>query len=136
MECRLSSSSPDEPWTCKVSIRWEFDSLSGNPLADVSEVQFGPVITNKADVELMLRRAQCAVLNPSAPEISSKEKEREVQKFVRMSSEEVRKVKNKLKFSANAVCLDLRGSDLTDLAFVDLPGKLTVKKVTLKLADS
>ncbi|KAI0753579.1 hypothetical protein BC629DRAFT_1554707 [Irpex lacteus] len=122
MECRLSSSSPDEPWTCKVSIRWEFDCISGNPLPDVSEVQFGSVITNKADVELMLRRAQCAVLNPSAPDMSSKEKEREVQKFVRMSSEEVRKVKNKLKFSANAVCLDLRGPDLTDLAFVDLPG--------------
>lgn len=78
----------------------------------------------------MLRRAQCAVLNPSAPESSIKEKEREVQRFVRMSEEEVRKVKNKLKFSANAVCLDLRGPDLTDLAFVDLPGKFLSTEAT------
>ncbi|KAI0084205.1 P-loop containing nucleoside triphosphate hydrolase protein [Irpex rosettiformis] len=120
MECRLASSSPEDPWTCEVYIRWEFDA-SGEPLSEVYEVPFGHVITNKSEVELMLRRAQSAVLNPPAGS-SLKEREKEAEKFVRMSVEDLRRVKNKLKFSANAICMDLKGPGLTDLAFVDLPG--------------
>ena len=122
MECRLaSSSSPTDPWTCQVYIRWDFD-ISGNSLPDVHEVEFGPLITSKSDVELMLRRAQAAVLNPSASN-SVGEKTKEAERYVKMTAEEVRRIKNKLKFSANAICMDLRGPGLTDLAFVDLPGE-------------
>ena len=70
----------------------------------------------------MLRRAQAAVLNPSTSKLES-EKTREAARYVRMTAEEVRRIKNKLKFSANAICMDLRGPGLTDLAFVDLPGE-------------
>ncbi|KAI0693477.1 P-loop containing nucleoside triphosphate hydrolase protein [Cytidiella melzeri] len=110
MECRLASSTSGT-WSCQVYIRWEFDA-HGQRLPEVAEQPFGVLITKKADVELALRRAQCAVLNPkSKPE-----------SFVRMSAEKVRSHNNELKFSANAVCLDLEGPGLTDLAFVDLPG--------------
>ena len=110
MECRLASSSSGV-WSCQVYIRWEFDE-TGERFPEASEKPFGPLITDKSEVELALRRAQSAVLNPG--------KEAEV--FLRMSAEEVRNKKNKLRFSANAVCLDLEGPGLTDLAFVDLPG--------------
>ncbi|KAH9830095.1 P-loop containing nucleoside triphosphate hydrolase protein [Rhodofomes roseus] len=113
MECRLSSSS--DPWRCQVSIRWEFDS-NGKRRHEVQEVTFGGVITNKAEVELMLRRAQAAVLSP---DISAA-------KFVTMSADSLSETgaleKKRLPFSRNVVCIDLAGPDLTDLSFVDLPG--------------
>lgn len=114
MECRLSSSS--EPWRCQVSIRWEFDS-SGKRRNEVQETTFGAVITNKTEVELMLRRAQAAVLHPDIP----------AAKFVTMGASELNKESplqtKRLLFSRNVVCIDLAGPDLTDLSFVDLPGR-------------
>lgn len=110
MECRLSSSSG--PWTCQVSIRWEFDK-DGSPKDEVHEVPFGGVITSKADVELTLRRAQAAVLNPN---ISPS-------KYLTLSVENLKThPTNELQFSRNVVCVDLSGPELTDLAFIDLPG--------------
>ena len=73
-------------------------------------IPFGGVITDKSRVEERIRRAQRAILNPSigyeafllGPDEDSEEKE--------------------LSFSKNCVCLELRGPDLTDLSFCDLPG--------------
>ncbi|KZT66613.1 hypothetical protein DAEQUDRAFT_714663 [Daedalea quercina L-15889] len=116
MECRLSSST--EPWRCQVSIRWEFDS-DGKRRHEVQEALFGGLITNKDEVELMLRRAQAAVLNPDIP----------AAKFVTMSagglnadSGGLQTRSKRMQFSRNVVCIDLAGPDLTDLSFVDLPG--------------
>ncbi|KZT22881.1 hypothetical protein NEOLEDRAFT_1180623 [Neolentinus lepideus HHB14362 ss-1] len=112
MECRLSSS--EGPWTCQISIRWEFDD-KGKRKDDVQEVAFGAPITNKGVVELALRRAQAAVLNPSIP----------LSKFLIMTAEDLKDkshVSGTLKFSRNVVCVDLVGPDLTDLSFIDLPG--------------
>ncbi|TFK46143.1 hypothetical protein OE88DRAFT_1687998 [Heliocybe sulcata] len=112
MECRLSSS--DGPWVCQISIRWEFDD-KGKRKDDVQEVAFGAPLTNKGDVELALRRAQAAVLNPTIPS----------SKFLVLSAEDLRKkgqVPGTLPFSRNVVCVDLAGPDLTDLSFIDLPG--------------
>ncbi|RDB17526.1 Interferon-induced GTP-binding protein Mx2 [Hypsizygus marmoreus] len=113
MECRLSSS-PGQ-WTCQISVRREFDK-SGNVLERVSEMPFGPVITDKKEVELALRRAQVAVLNPHlAPAdilIQTAEK-LTMQPFVSNQS---------LQFSRDTICIDLEGPDLTDLSFIDLPG--------------
>ena len=53
-----------EPWSCQVSIRWEFEP-NGHRAKKVREETFGAAIHNKAEVELHLRRAQAAVLNPS-----------------------------------------------------------------------
>lgn len=117
MECRLSSSSG--PWSCQVSIRWEFDKHD-KPLDDVSEVPFGALITEKNKVELALRRAQAAVLNPSISASS----------FLSCSLNDLKTgthgPKQSLLFSRNVVCVDLEGPELTDLSFIDLPGKCSV----------
>ncbi|THH32770.1 hypothetical protein EUX98_g1377 [Antrodiella citrinella] len=126
MECRLSSSS--NAWQCQVSIRWEVNS-GGFPCDEVREVAFGGVITQKSDVELILRRAQMAILNPTV----------ETEHFVNMSVEEMKSASKKLamlKFSKNVVCVDLSGPELTDLAFVDLPGIIqNAEAQTVKLVE-
>ena len=111
MECRLSSASG--PWSCQVSIRWEFDEY-GNRLEKVHEELFGDVISQPEEVEVMLRRAQAAVLNPA----------KGVAWFLEAHIEELKSGIGSLLFSRNIVCVDLEGPDLTDLSFIDLPGKL------------
>lgn len=113
-ECRLSYS-PNE-WRCKISIRWEFDDF-GDRRDEVREEQFGEVITTPEDVEIALRRVQTAVLNPKLPS----------KQFVDMGVNELKRAKpSQLPFSRNAVCVDLSGPQMADIAFVDLPGKNTV----------
>ncbi|KAF9244557.1 P-loop containing nucleoside triphosphate hydrolase protein [Melanogaster broomeanus] len=110
MECRMSSS--DGPWSCRISVRWEFDDL-GKPQNSVSEVPFGDVIYDEGEVELALRRAQAAVLHPGTPST----------KFLGMSADEIKNMKDpSIPFSRNVVCIDLEGPNLTDLSFIDLPG--------------
>ncbi|KAJ7185818.1 P-loop containing nucleoside triphosphate hydrolase protein [Mycena filopes] len=112
MECRLSSSTG--PWSCRISIRVEFDE-SGHARPGTSEVQFGDLIMNKDEVELALRRAQVAVLNPNA----------DLSQILEMSAEELKKGipgEVPLPFSRNVICVDLEGPGLTDLMFLDLPG--------------
>ncbi|KAF9053960.1 hypothetical protein BDZ89DRAFT_1056513 [Hymenopellis radicata] len=112
MECRLSSS--PGPWQCRISIRREYDKHKR--LDDIREIPFGDLITNKAEVELALRRAQLAVLNPSIP----------IPKILKSSVDELNdwstQSAQQVPFSRNVVCVDLEGPDLTDLSFIDLPG--------------
>ncbi|KAF7360121.1 hypothetical protein MVEN_00740500 [Mycena venus] len=73
------------------------------------------MITNKDEVELALRRAQFAVLNPNVS----------FGKVLEMSAEDLRygvAGSDPLPFSRNVVCVDLEGPELTDLMFLDLPG--------------
>ncbi|KAH9928963.1 P-loop containing nucleoside triphosphate hydrolase protein [Fomitopsis serialis] len=114
MECRLLSS--DKPWSCQISIRWEVHS-DGRRRNNVEEVPFGAVLTEKAEVEMMLRRAQAAVLNAEIPP----------SRFLVMDTAKLNDVQpqgssNSVPFSQNVVCVDISGPDLTDLSFVDLPG--------------
>lgn len=112
MECRLSSSTT---WTCQIFIRREFDK-SGRLLDKVSELPFGDPIRNKDQLEFALWRAQVAVLNPHLP-LSS---------FLAHSGDQLCKhpfvSKDTLSFSRDTICVDLEGPELTELAFVDLPG--------------
>ncbi|KAJ7060975.1 P-loop containing nucleoside triphosphate hydrolase protein [Mycena amicta] len=110
MECRLSSSS--KPWSCRISIRLEFDE-GGNPLSEVSEHHFCDV-DQKDEVELALRRAQYTVLNPDA----------NINAILNMDAAQLKAglPDRSLLFSRNVVCVDLEGPDLTDLMFLDLPG--------------
>ncbi|KAI0350450.1 hypothetical protein OH77DRAFT_1068510 [Trametes cingulata] len=118
MECRLTHS-PDE-WSCQISIRWEFDAAGRHLARGVQEVPFGPRITDKDQVEPMLRRAQAAILSTASGG--------PVAHFVDMDLAEVRSRmdpksgERPLAFSRNTICVDLRGPDLADLSFVDLPG--------------
>ncbi|KAI0743151.1 P-loop containing nucleoside triphosphate hydrolase protein [Daedaleopsis nitida] len=115
MECRLAHS-PGE-WSCQIKIRWEYKSDNKERREEVEEVDFGPLLTDKGDVEPMLRRAQAAVLNPDVPCAT----------FANMSDAQFQagahtKGKKQLLFSRNIVCIELTGPDLADLSFVDLPG--------------
>jgi hypothetical protein len=108
-------SSSTGSWTCQVSIRWEFDE-HGHRLSKIDEVPFGKRITKPEDVELALRRAQTAVLNPHSPAMY----------FVALGERELSDVAvnnpASLRFSRNVVCVDLEGPDLVDLSYMDLPG--------------
>ncbi|KAJ7189190.1 P-loop containing nucleoside triphosphate hydrolase protein [Mycena filopes] len=107
-ECRMSSA---PRWACRISIRREFDH-NGKRLGKVFEVPFCAPIQDKDAVELMLRRAQLAALDPT---IASTE-------ILDMDLERLKDLSGKAMFSKNVVCIDLEGPELTDLQFVDLPG--------------
>jgi len=82
----------------------------GLPLGVAENIPFGPVITDKQDVEERIRRAQRAILNPSVGH----------ETFLLGPDED--SDRPELSFSKNCVCLELSGPDLTDLSFCDLPG--------------
>ena len=92
---------------------------------------FGSSITDPNKVELMLRRAQAAVL--AWPD-------RKVEEFLVMSEEEVRAASASqherighrgygeggqgqgLSFSKNSVCVDVKSEGEANISFADLPG--------------
>ncbi|KAI0039468.1 hypothetical protein FA95DRAFT_1504134 [Auriscalpium vulgare] len=115
MECRMARSAPATPWSCRVSIRWEYDA-DDRRRAQVTQVPFGDVLYERDAVELALRRAQFAVLHANAVDAPC---------VLDMSRDALRKgIKGtrSLPFSRNVVCVDLEGPEMTDLAFIDLPG--------------
>ncbi|KAF8591661.1 hypothetical protein K439DRAFT_1626647 [Ramaria rubella] len=115
MECRLSSSSENDPWSANITLRIEFDS-SGTRLPETKTYCFGGVINDADAVELNLRRAQAAILNWGS---------RSYDEFVTMDQETLVKGSHnqeQLKFSKNVVCIAISGPKLTDLVFIDLPG--------------
>ncbi|KAG8879139.1 hypothetical protein FRB97_001919 [Tulasnella sp. 331] len=57
-ECRLQGG---PSWTCTVTLRFHVDT-EDKPLPEVREVPFGPAVTDKDEVEKVLRRAQRAIL--------------------------------------------------------------------------
>ena len=109
------------PWSCQVTLRFEYDS-SGGPIDDeVLRVPFGDPLDDPDDVEFTLRRAQAAVLNYP---------ENEPNEFLNMDEDELEYFQSReafsegtLKFSKNVVCVDVHDSECPDLSFVDLPGK-------------
>jgi hypothetical protein len=100
MECRLQNSA--SPWKCQVLLRFETDEM-GQPISEVRETKFGPLLTDKSKLEEMLRRAQLAILNPSVPHAS----------FVDFDTSAIVPGqplfgdKKSLQFSSNVVALDL-----------------------------
>ncbi|KAG0692056.1 P-loop containing nucleoside triphosphate hydrolase protein [Suillus ampliporus] len=108
-ECKLSRS--EDTWKCIVKLHVT-TSPSGQP-CDVTNVSFGPPITDKADVEDRIRRAQRAILNPRI----------DAQKFLYDSELDNQTAEQaELSFSKNSVSLEISGRDVADLSFVDLPG--------------
>ena len=83
----------------------------GQPLGNARNTPFGPVITDKEDVEERIRRAQRAILNPTTSH----------EHFL-LGPDGEPDGKPELSFSKNCVSLELSGPDLTDLSFCDLPG--------------
>ena len=80
-------------------------------MGGAQNIPFGPTIEDKSDVEERIRRAQRAILNPSTSHETF------------LTGPDVDPDGgSEIGFSKNCVCLELRGPDLTDLSFCDLPG--------------
>ncbi|CAK5274279.1 unnamed protein product [Mycena citricolor] len=107
-EIRLSHAD-DSIWGCIVELRVITDK-NGQPLGQARNERFGEPITDRADVEDRIRRAQRAILNPSKPARSF------------LSDDEDENEPSELSFSTNYISLQITGPDISDLAFVDLPG--------------
>ncbi len=65
MQVRLTGGSAE--WACTIKLRREWDDKEGKESGSVNEAHFGPTLTKKSDVEMAVRRAQKAVLNPGRP---------------------------------------------------------------------
>ncbi|KAG1850388.1 P-loop containing nucleoside triphosphate hydrolase protein [Suillus subalutaceus] len=109
MECTMSSHTSS--WSCTITLRIGFDR-NGRDLQKPTNVPFGQTITDKSEFEVWLRRAQAAILNPDISSSTLHTK----------TIEELRNMKNTLKFSRNVVCVSIEDPDATDLSFYDLPG--------------
>src|SRR5258708_23818888 len=115
-ECILIQSS--EPWECEVSLKFQVDARNV-PLARVRNFPFGPTIRDPAQVEDRLRRAQLAILNADL------DRDGFPGSFLTGNTPEARSVS----FSQNCISLKVRGPDIVDLSFVDLPGKMNGSSV-------
>ncbi|KAF8310309.1 P-loop containing nucleoside triphosphate hydrolase protein [Clavulina sp. PMI_390] len=114
MECRLTQQSGSK-WRAQVFLRRETEA-DGRPAKDVQERVFGNVIESNEELEVMIRRAQLAILNPSvAPDHFLT-----IDLEVPAASSSHRK--DELAFSSNVVCVTVWGPDVPDLSFIDLPG--------------
>ena len=79
-----------------------------------TEIQFGPLITDKSEVEDRIRRAQLAILNPS------KEPSGFLGPLGQIDGGIINK--NEMSFSSDLVSVRISGREMDDLSFVDLPG--------------
>lgn len=111
-ECRLAFS--ENAWECKVSLRFFADEF-GQPLGTPRIETFGKPITDKAEVEERIRRAQRAILNPKSSVLD----------FLDGEDEDV--AVPQLSFSTNCVSLSISGPNVADLSFCDLPGELCLQ---------
>ncbi|KAF8550164.1 hypothetical protein OG21DRAFT_451650 [Imleria badia] len=111
MECTMSSIATT--WSCTIKLRFDYDS-SGHSTHQQKEISFGEIITDRNDVDIWLRRAQAAILNPDLDPKSFYQ--RNIQDLRSLTSP------NSLKFSRNVVSIFIEDPTATDLSFVDLPG--------------
>ncbi|KAF0343706.1 P-loop containing nucleoside triphosphate hydrolase protein [Gigaspora margarita] len=123
MEIRLSESIKE--WSCQVRLRKEYDE-NEKRLNKPIETEFGSLIVDPNDVELMARRAQKALLNPKQDsdkyfnwDFGSHNYEEDAQR-------------NAVKFTKNVVCIEIKGPDVPNLSLIDLPG---IIRYTEKLED-
>lgn len=108
------TASDQQPWSCIVSINTRYNWYNGqfgqDPWVEKdipTEVEFART-TSKAELEILIKRAQIAVLNPgSAPS-----------NFLDEDFPE----ENAVTFSPNIVNLDISGPHLPTLSLYDLPG--------------
>ncbi|KAM0723518.1 hypothetical protein Q7P37_000505 [Cladosporium fusiforme] len=112
-------------WQCTVSIkqlfwfddRTKFDSRGNQgpffPL-DQPDIQHFTTVNNRTDLEVVLRRAQLAVLNPRRPP----------KEFVNANVDSAEPTQ--IAFSPNIISLEIQGPSLPELSFYDLPGSIAV----------
>jgi len=107
----ILSCGESETWRWIVSLRIAQKDVVGQTLG---KIIFGETYS-RDELELILRRAQLAILNPSEP----------WQKFANLSDQECKEKENEdrleIIFSENTIVVDIIGAD-TNLTFIDLPG--------------
>lgn len=106
IECRLKRS--EEAWEATVYLR--FESGQSGYGGKTKEIQFGPRMTDRMEVQERIRRAQLAILNPTT----------EPSTF--LDADGNKSYPSSRSFSQNCVIVALSGNELSDLNFVDLPG--------------
>ncbi|RHZ78949.1 hypothetical protein Glove_153g30 [Diversispora epigaea] len=112
MELRLIEL--EEEWSCQISLRQEYDK-TGNRLSQPIEAKFGNLLKSPKEVELMARRAQKALLNPSENSYGY------LNWNFRTHYDDDANT-NELKFTKNVVCLEIKGKNVPNLSLIDLPG--------------
>lgn len=162
IEVRLRKD-PDTAWRCIVKIRKETqDTLSEEdheevsvsrkaaarhpstyPLTTVLQVSrtapentFGTPLTDPENVELAIRRAQLALLNPSVNALrflTYNIPDKDVEKPLGSVGQ--------LSFSKNVVVVEISGANVPDLTLIDLPGIIhsvgkKEDKANIKLVDN
>jgi hypothetical protein len=95
-----------------VSLKFVTDP-EGRELPQPSKIDFGPPMLTKSLVTDRIRRAQCAILNRRTP----------YRQFLDCPLEELDSQERQLSFSSSSICLEIRGHDVDDLSFIDLPGR-------------
>ncbi|CAG8613040.1 20135_t:CDS:2, partial [Racocetra fulgida] len=114
MELRLTEST--KPWSCQISLRKEYDDENGKRLSRPNETKFGDSIDNPDMVDIMARRAQKALLNPTHDSSNFFDWD-----FGNKNNDDDPQL-NHLKFTKNVVCMEIKGPDVTNLSLIDLPG--------------
>jgi len=101
---------PGDTWQCSVKLHFEGkDKKEDKDKEDEHmDVDFGPLITNKAELGERISRAQKAVLNPQKDPLS----------FLN----DLPEGKDEHAFTRDMVVLNISGPDLPALTLVDLPG--------------
>jgi hypothetical protein len=94
-----------------VSLRFS-TSADGQLLPQVRSERFGSTIYDKTEVEERIRRAQRAILNPNTSFL----------KYLQYEDDDDTNTRE-VTFSRNCITLEISGSDVADLSFVDLPGE-------------
>ncbi|KAL2857970.1 P-loop containing nucleoside triphosphate hydrolase protein [Aspergillus pseudoustus] len=124
MEINLSGSEPDQSWTCRVylSRKYMFDG-SRRILKPKKSEPLGPwylqdqedelftTITDKGQIEEVIKWAQLAILNPGSPSAN----------YVPGENSDTPS-HCQVKFSPNIVRLDICAPGFPSLSFYDLPG--------------
>lgn len=106
----------DSDWSCRIKLRFDYDD-SQETLKKPQACDFGALIDESAKglVEDRLRRAQLAILNGLDSVINH-------QRFLDGDLDRLkREALDALAFSHNTVIVEIRGPEVTDLTFVDLP---------------
>jgi hypothetical protein len=102
IECSMSNDTTT--WSCSISLRFRTDGTTA----------FSPTILDRNEVDIWLRRAQAAVLNPNQPP----------QGFTAISELEIRRLldaRNE-EFTTDTIVVRVLDPDATNLLFVNLPG--------------
>ncbi|QIX01543.1 hypothetical protein AMS68_007060 [Peltaster fructicola] len=114
-----SATKNGEMWECDVSLqhRYTYEPHLDGPLApwveQRQETTHFATVTEKSQLGEILRRAQLALLNPR----------NDPQRYATVTLENEQTL---VGFSPNLVCLSIKGPELPEFAFYDLPGSINV----------